>query len=549
MNVTCSSSTGCPVLLSSECVFYEGAALSATGIDTNDDLQTVIEKLNNAFSGGSSVWGNITGDITDQTDLITYLSSNYLSASEAWLAASGATLTGINTITSNVANQLNFTGTWTATDNLQEHILFGGSFSGRDGQALDSLYAYSFMPTMTAGSLGTYKAAVNIEPTFVGTGSQFALRVIGDIVTVGQQLFTNAAATELIQINGTTVQLTGANVLLNASSVNFTINSVDFSLGATGDVILADPGVQLVVGGPSVTAGSVLVDLQSTTEALLLTRVTNIASVATPVNGMVTYDAATNLFNFRQNGSWINITSSSSAGANNEVQTSDGAGGFVASNLFFDESTGNMTLGDSGLAGSSRTIAVDGSAGDISLIIDSKGSSGSITCTPGYSFDITLVASAFTSTSVPTAATNTVVELNRYSISSTGTVAAGFGVMDRYFLENASGSQVDAIELQSYWVTPTNALEDGGFDIRARKVGVFATIARIRPDLSEFLGDNFSFALATGVNFQSMVGGVFIRNATTAPTGNPSGGGFLYVESGALKYRGSSGTITTIAVA
>jgi hypothetical protein len=33
----------------------------------------------------------------------------------------------------------------------------------------------------------------------------------------------------------------------------------------------------------------------------------------------------------------------------------------------------------------------------------------------------------------------------------------------------------------------------------------------------------------------------------TAPTANPTGGGVLYVESGALKYRGSSGTVTTIA--
>ena len=33
----------------------------------------------------------------------------------------------------------------------------------------------------------------------------------------------------------------------------------------------------------------------------------------------------------------------------------------------------------------------------------------------------------------------------------------------------------------------------------------------------------------------------------TAPSANPSGGGVLYVESGALKYRGSSGTVTTIA--
>jgi len=38
-----------------------------------------------------------------------------------------------------------------------------------------------------------------------------------------------------------------------------------------------------------------------------------------------------------------------------------------------------------------------------------------------------------------------------------------------------------------------------------------------------------------------------IANATTVPTSNPSGGGILYVESGALKFRGSSGTVTTIA--
>ena len=42
---------------------------------------------------------------------------------------------------------------------------------------------------------------------------------------------------------------------------------------------------------------------------------------------------------------------------------------------------------------------------------------------------------------------------------------------------------------------------------------------------------------------------LFIANRTTAPTTNPTGGGILYVESGALKYRGSSGTVTTIATA
>lgn len=40
-------------------------------------------------------------------------------------------------------------------------------------------------------------------------------------------------------------------------------------------------------------------------------------------------------------------------------------------------------------------------------------------------------------------------------------------------------------------------------------------------------------------------GRVYIADQT-APASNPIGGGFLYVESGALKYRGSSGTVTTL---
>jgi hypothetical protein len=50
-----------------------------------------------------------------------------------------------------------------------------------------------------------------------------------------------------------------------------------------------------------------------------------------------------------------------------------------------------------------------------------------------------------------------------------------------------------------------------------------------------------------GITFGGAVGAFFIGNATTDPTSNPTAGGLLYVSSGALKYRGSSGTVTTIA--
>jgi len=50
-----------------------------------------------------------------------------------------------------------------------------------------------------------------------------------------------------------------------------------------------------------------------------------------------------------------------------------------------------------------------------------------------------------------------------------------------------------------------------------------------------------------GTSFGSGAKVMFIANATTVPTTNPTGGGIMYVEGGALKYRGSSGTVTTIA--
>lgn len=51
---------------------------------------------------------------------------------------------------------------------------------------------------------------------------------------------------------------------------------------------------------------------------------------------------------------------------------------------------------------------------------------------------------------------------------------------------------------------------------------------------------------STVVMNNASVGNWGISNSS-APAGNPTGGGYLWVESGALKYRGTSGTVTTIA--
>lgn len=61
----------------------------------------------------------------------------------------------------------------------------------------------------------------------------------------------------------------------------------------------------------------------------------------------------------------------------------------------------------------------------------------------------------------------------------------------------------------------------------------------ILPDGGIGLGTSTEFGGGTGVMMA-------IKNCATAPTTNPTGGGILYVESGVLKYRGSSGTVTVL---
>ena len=64
----------------------------------------------------------------------------------------------------------------------------------------------------------------------------------------------------------------------------------------------------------------------------------------------------------------------------------------------------------------------------------------------------------------------------------------------------------------------------------------------------EFKSDG-NIALGGAGSWGAGAGVTFVINRTTVPTSNPVGGGLLYVDAGALKYRGSSGTVTTIAVA
>jgi hypothetical protein len=69
-----------------------------------------------------------------------------------------------------------------------------------------------------------------------------------------------------------------------------------------------------------------------------------------------------------------------------------------------------------------------------------------------------------------------------------------------------------------------------------------------RPAAGGNIGFGFKEASQFG-KFGAGQGAIVIANASVAPTVNVAGAGILYVQDGALKYRGSSGTVTVIAPA
>jgi hypothetical protein len=69
-----------------------------------------------------------------------------------------------------------------------------------------------------------------------------------------------------------------------------------------------------------------------------------------------------------------------------------------------------------------------------------------------------------------------------------------------------------------------------------------------RPEVGGNIGIGFKKAGQFG-KFGKGKGSIVIANASLIPSAGVAGAGILYVEDGALKYRGSNGTVTTIASA
>jgi len=205
-----------------------------------------------------------------------------------------------------------------------------------------------------------------------------------------------------------------------------------------------------------------------------------VGDVATPLEGEFWYNFTLKKYRGNENGTVVSFIGGASAGANNEIQASDGAGGFVASKLFFDEATGDMSLGDSGLGGSGRDITAVGSATDIGITLRPKGANfvvvdgtlrttgqlltlGNFNLSGSGGIDFTIdVTDGSYSHVFETANTSTIGDYNIVVIRSTGTVAAGFGGQRAISMQLAGGGTQGSLFREEFsWETvDTNGLWD-----------------------------------------------------------------------------------------
>ena len=112
--------------------------------------------------------------------------------------------------------------------------------------------------------------------------------------------------------------------------------------------------------------------------------------------------------------------------------------------------------------------------------------------------------------------------------------------IDGFASEGAQYGRVARIKYEVDGVAAAGSLP-GRITFSTALAGFVGDAERMRIDNAGNLG-------LGGASFGGGARVFFLANAT-APTSNPAGGGIFYVESGALKYRGTSGTTTTIAPA
>ena len=289
-----------------------------------------------------------------------------------------------------------------------------------------------------------------------------------------------------------------------------------------------------------------------------------IAPTDTPVSGTIRfqYDGTHFTMWVRNATAWSQVGGGGGAGSPGGSDTNvqyNSSGSFAGSNFFdfqpsyapqggepaliLDDGSADgyygvvITGGTSGIAVTTDTQSVNSFTGDVSIFAgdnsSSGGTGGSTTLTAGNApsdgFPGNIDIGAGSCGDLGTPGTNPGGDIS-ISAGNTGTSAAGFVLLQSGNATSTGVAGQIILNLGGVGVGGTRSY------VQVRQYDAFGFV---QPNV--YLGNSVSFGGGQGV--------LGMANRTTAPSGTPSGGGILYIEAGALMYKGSSGTVTTVAPA